>query len=53
VKVGDLVRHVGDGDLGFILSVEEGSEFPYLVRWLNDPSCLMTGKALELISENQ
>ena len=53
MKAGDLVRHTGDGDLGLILSIEEGSDFPYLVLWLSDPPCLMTDMALELISESR
>ena len=55
MKIGDLVRHVGDGDFGLILDTED-SDFPYLVWWFTGEDiglCLMTERALEVISEGR
>jgi hypothetical protein len=57
MKLGDLVRHIGDGDHGIILDTEGNSLFPYLVWWFitedDDGICWMVGNAMEVISESR
>ncbi len=53
MKVGDLVRHRFDGDLGVIIEDQEDEDGIYRVRFNNGTDDYCDNEDVEVISENR
>ena len=51
MKIGDLVRYLGDGDMGLITHVDENGM--YHVQFVSGETCECVYSELEVINENR
>jgi len=52
MKIGDLVRYLGDGDIGVITRIDEGGM--YSVQFVSGDTCdCVVYSELEVINENR
>ena len=50
MKVGDLVKHYHDGDIGIIIEVNKSSCDPYFVQWADGCDGYYIESELEVIN---